>query len=232
MTQQTSVQPLAAPPRPASISPTWFVDSDARQVIDYAAKVIKDAGADSHRDQAVALFNAVRDGWRYDPYNVSYEPADFRASAVLSSKSNWCVPKSVLLTALCRATGIPAGLGFADVRNHLQSAKLLEKMGTDLFVYHGYSVIWIDGAWRKASSAFNRELCERFGTKVLEFNGHDDALMHAYDESGNRHMEYVNDHGDFTDLPLDDMFAAFEQAYGPAFKDNQQRDELDEAFTL
>ncbi len=230
MTQQISVQSLATPPQQSCVEPTWFVDSDAPVVIDYAADVIKDAGADSEREKAVALFLAVRDGWRYDPYNVSYDPADFRASAVLSSTSNWCVPKSVLLTALCRAAGIPAGLGFADVRNHLQSAKLLEKMGTDLFVYHGYSVIWVDGAWRNASSAFNRELCERFGTKVLEFNGHDDALMHGYDESGNRHMEYVNYHGDVTDLPLDDMFVAFEQAYGPAFKDVQESDAVDEAF--
>lgn len=230
MPQQTDIRPIASPPQQECLSPTWFVDSDAPEVIEYAARTIEDASADTDRQKAVALFNAVRDGWRYDPYNVSYAPADFRASAVLTSGSNWCVPKSVLLTALCRSVGIPAGLGFADVRNHLQSAKLLEKMGTDLFVYHGYSVIWIDGAWRKASSAFNRELCERFGTKVLEFNGHDDALMHPYDESGNRHMEYVNYHGDVTDLPLDDIFVAFEQAYGSSFKDGHGSDTVDDAF--
>ncbi len=126
------------------------------------------------------------------------------------------------------ATGGAARLGFADVRNH-QSVKLRDKMGTDLFVYHGYSELWIDGAWRKASSAFNRELCARFGTKVLEFNGVDDALMHPFDESGNRHMEYVNERGSFVDMPLAEMLVAFEEVHGPDGLDGRGGDD-DDAF--
>ncbi|WP_153506384.1 transglutaminase-like domain-containing protein [Cumulibacter manganitolerans] len=202
------------PHSPRCTGATEFVDSDHPVVVEYAEQVCAAAGATTDRAKAVALFNAVRDGWRYDPYDVSYDPADYRASAVLASSANWCVPKSVLLTALCRAAGIPAALGFSDVKNHLQSEKLLAQMGTDLFVYHGYSLIWLDGRWRKASSAFNKELCERFGTKVLEFNGVDDALMHPYDESGNRHMQYINHRGDYDDLPLDDIFATFDEVYG------------------
>lgn len=33
----------------------------------------------------------------------------------------YCVPKAVLLTAAYRAGGIRAAVGFADVRNHLNS---------------------------------------------------------------------------------------------------------------
>jgi hypothetical protein len=123
------------------------------------------------------------------------------------------VPKSILLTAACRAVGIPAGLGFADVRNHLQSEKLRATMGTDLFAWHGYSVILVDGAWRKVSSAFNRDLCERFGTRVLEWDGTGDSLMHPFDESGNRHMEYVSDRGRYADVPYDEMMATFSVLY-------------------
>lgn len=213
-----TTEPVTEPPQAACLAPSKFVDSDDPAIVEYAEKVCAEAGATTDREKAVALFYAVRDGWRYDPYNVSYDAPDFRASAILASESNWCVPKSVLLTALCRAAGIPSALGFADVKNHLQSEKLLEQMGTDLFVYHGYSLMWIDGAWRKASSAFNKELCERFGTKVLEFNGIDDALMHPFDEAGNRHMEYVNYRGDYVDLPLDDIFATFDEVYGNRFK--------------
>ncbi|MFV0307537.1 MAG: transglutaminase-like domain-containing protein [Desertimonas sp.] len=210
------------------LAPTWFVDSDDTAVVAFAERVIAEAGATTDRDKVVALFLAVRDGWRYDPYNTSYEPEAFRASAVLASERNWCVPKSVLLVAACRAAGIPARLGFADVRNHLQSEKLRESMGTDLFIFHGYAEMWVEDGWRKASSAFNRELCERFGTKVLDFNGIDDALMHPFDESGNRHMEYVNQRGSFVDLPLDEMLAAFAEVYGTDWGDDAGA--TDEAF--
>ncbi|GAB3294630.1 transglutaminase [Epidermidibacterium keratini] len=217
MSQISTVPALDEAPGRQSLEPTDFLDSDYPSVVEYAATTCEAAGAHSDRDKAVALFNAVRDGWRYDPYVVSRDVSDYRASAILASESSWCVPKSVLLTALCRAAGIPAGLGFADVRNHLQSSKLEERMGTDLFVFHGYSAIWIDGAWRKASSAFNRELCERFGTKVLEFDGVNDALMHPFDEAGNRHMEYVRYRGDVTDLPLGEILAEFDEVYGAGF---------------
>jgi transglutaminase-like putative cysteine protease len=196
------------------LGPTWFIDSDNADVAHFARAVCDAAGATSDRDKAVALFLAVRDGWRYDPYDTTREAGDYRASSVLRTTSAWCIPKSVLLTTLCRAEGIPARLGFADVRNHLQSAKLRESMGTDLFIFHGYSEIWIEGAWRKASSAFNKELCERFGTKVLEFDGINDALMHPFDESGNRHMEYVRQRGSYADLPLDEIFSTFDEFYG------------------
>jgi transglutaminase-like putative cysteine protease len=119
----------------------------------------------------------------------------------------------VLLTAAARAAGIPARLGFADVRNHLQSERLAAVMKTDLFVYHGFSVLWIDGRWLKASPAFNAALCARFGVAPLEFDGRSDALLHAYTGDGRRHMEYVQDRGTRQDLPLDEILAAYAEHY-------------------
>jgi transglutaminase-like putative cysteine protease len=206
----------ASPAPEDCLAPTWFLDSDAWTVQSFASTTVEAAGAVTDRERAVALFLAVRDGWRYDPYSSSHDPKDYRASAVLAAEAAYCIPKAVLLSAACRAQGIPARLGFADVKNHLQSEKLRERMGTDLFVYHGYSELWLGGRWVKASSAFNRELCERFGTKVLEFDGEHDALMHPYDESGNRHMEYVHQRGSFADLPFDEIMAAFDEVYGPS----------------
>jgi transglutaminase-like putative cysteine protease len=197
---------------PAWLEPTWFIDSRHPAVTAFA-----DAAAGEATDPvavAVALFHAVRDGIRYDPYNTDYRPEAFRASAVAASSSNWCVPKSVLLTAAARSRGIPARLGFADVKNHLTSAKLSATMQTDLFAWHGYSEVLLDGRWFKLSTAFNIELCRRFGVKVLEFDGTADALMHPFDESGNRHMEYVRQRGSFDDLPLDAILADFAVIYG------------------
>jgi transglutaminase-like putative cysteine protease len=196
-------------------APTRFLDADHPDVVAFTARVCEEAGAETDRDKAVALFLAVRDGIRYDPYSSSHDPADYLASAIVHRSAAYCIPKAVLLSAACRAAGIPAALGFADVRNHLQSEKLAERMGTDLFVYHGYSELWLGGRWVKVSSAFNLELCERFGTKVLEFDGEHDALMHPYDTAGHRHMEYVRQRGSYADLPFDDIMRAFAEVYGP-----------------
>lgn len=201
---------------PADLAATDFVDSGHPAVRAFVERVV--GGATGTPAVVSRLFAAVRDEIRYDPYSLSSDPGDYRASAVLAAGAAYCVPKSVLLTASARAAGIPSRLGFADVRNHLQSERLLAVMGTDLFVYHGYSTFFVDGRWRKASPAFNRELCARFGVPPLEFDGSRDALLHAYTGAGDRHMEYVRDHGARTDLPFDEIMAAFRATY-PALAD-------------
>lgn len=207
----------------AWLAPTWFIDSDADPVGDFARTTV--GATTDPLERAVALFHAVRDGIRYDPYVISYEREAFRASSVVGAPSNWCVPKSVLLAAAARHVGIPARLGFADVRNHLTSEKLSATMGTDLFAWHGYAELLLpdprgavgDLRWFKLSTAFNIELCDRFGVRVLEFDGTDDALMHPFDQGGNRHMEYVRQRGSFDDLPLDRIVSDFAEIYGERF---------------
>ena len=49
-----------------------FVDADHPDVVAFAARAT--AGAGSDREKAVALFYAVRDGIRYDPYALSADP--------------------------------------------------------------------------------------------------------------------------------------------------------------
>ena len=203
--------------------PTWFIDSDSAEVEAFVESALEGVSGADEIEVAVALFHAVRDGLRYDPYGLSRDPADYRASAIATSSSNWCVPKAVLLTAAARHAGIPARLGFADVRNHLTSDKLEARMGTDVFHWHGYSELLLGGRWFKLSSAFNHELCERFGVKVLDFDGTDDALMHPFDEHGRRHMEYVNERGTYDDLPLDEIFADFDEFY-PEMQDEGDDD--------
>lgn len=210
-----------SPPTDADLAPTWFLDFDHPDVARFARSASA-AGPDP-TGRAIALFDAVRDSIWYDPHDISHDPADHRASAVLAGRQRWCVPKAVLLAAACRAVGIPARLGFSDVLNHLQSPRLRERMGTDVFYWHGYSVIWLDGVWRKASPAFNRELCQRFGTEALAFDGSGDALLHAYTGDGRRYMEYVSQRGIYPDLPLDRILATFAEVYawdnGPAGED-------------
>lgn len=198
-------------PSPATLAATAQIDSDHPAVIAFARQ---HAQGRNDRERAVALYLAVRDGFRYDPYRIDLSPSGMRASAVLEHGYGWCVPKAVLLAAACRAAAIPARLGFADVRNHLSTERMRKTMGTDLFIWHGYTDIWLEGHWRKATPAFNIELCERFGLLPLAFDGLSDSIYHPFDEAGNRHMEYVHQRGSFNDLPLGQIVADFGRVYG------------------
>ena len=198
-------------PTQAATAATALIDSDHPAVIAFARQHAQ--GHDA-RERAVALYWAVRDGFLYDPYRIDLSPEGMRASTVLAHGYGWCVPKAVLLAAALRADGIPARLGFADVRNHLSTARMRETMKTDLFIWHGYTDIWLDGRWVKATPAFNLSLCERFGLLPLEFDGRSDSLYHPFDRSGNRHMEYVQQRGSFDDLPLAQIVEDFQQVYG------------------
>jgi transglutaminase-like putative cysteine protease len=204
--------PVEGPPTPADLAATETFDHDDAAVRAWAADVVGEATEPALR--ARRLFADVRDRIRYDPHHLDLRREAFTAGAVLASDANWCVPKAILLTAGARAAGIPARIGFADVRNHLSSEKLRARMGSDLFVFHGYVALHVEGDWRKVSPAFNATLCERFGVPPLEFDGRSDALLHAYDGAGRRHMEYVHDRGTWTDVPLGAMLAAFAESYG------------------
>lgn len=200
-----------SPPTAEDLQPTTFLDCESETVREFVARVSD--GAEGEHEVAARLFAAVRDGVRYDPYSVPTDPAAYRAGAVLGAGSGYCVQKAVALTAAARAAGIPSRLGFADVRNHLQSARLSELMGTDLFVWHGYSTLFVGGRWTKASPAFNAELCARFGVPPLEFDGTHDALLHAFAGDGSQYMEYVREHGVYADLPLDRILTAYRETY-------------------
>ncbi len=202
---------ISGPPTDADLLATATFDHDTEAVREWALGTVGNAEEDVGR--SALLFADVRDRIRYDPYAIDLRPEAFAASATLTSERSWCVPKAILLVAGARAVGIPARVGFADVRNHLSSEKLRERMGSDLFVFHGYASLHVGGKWLKASPAFNTGLCERFGVPPLEFDGSADALLHAYDGEGRRHMEYVNDHGTWTGIPLQAMFEAFRANY-------------------
>lgn len=191
--------------------PSEFIDSDHPDLVELARSLTALDGGD--RERAISLYYWVRDGIRYNPYALAADPAAYRASSVLAAGEGWCVPKALLLAALCRAVGVPARVGFADVRNHLSTARMRALMETDLFYFHGYTSIHLGDRWLKATPAFNVELCDRFGLLPLEFDGTEDSIYHPFDRAGNRHMEYLNDRGEHLDLPFDEMMAVFRRHY-------------------
>jgi len=194
------------------LAPGRFIDSDHPAVRAFAAK---HAQGSSDRERAVSLYYAVRDGVRYNPFLDFSQDGAYRASSTLECGEGFCVGKSALLAACARSVGIPARVGFADVKNHLTTARLRERMGTDLFIYHGYCELFLDGKWVKATPVFNEELCRRFRVKPLEFDGRDDSIFHPFDQDDRRHMEYVRDHGSFADVPAERIQGEF-RAYYPS----------------
>jgi transglutaminase-like putative cysteine protease len=192
------------------LSSARYIDSEHPAVRAFAKE---HAQGKNDREKAVSLYYAVRDKIRYNPFLDFSRPEAFRASAVLEAGEGFCVGKASLLAACARAAGIEARVGFADVKNHLTTPRLAETMGSDLFVYHGYSDLRIDGKWVKATPAFNLALCTRFRVKPLEFDGRADSIFHPFDQDERRHMEYLRDRGVFTDVPVDEIQRAFREAY-------------------
>jgi transglutaminase-like putative cysteine protease len=209
MAEAVDLDTAAASGREA-LAATFFIDRDAGPVVAFAVSA---AGEGSQREQAVRLYRAVRDGFFYDPYSIELTPDFFRASACLASGRGFCITKAVLLAAAARAIGIPAKLGFADVRNHLSTPRLLALMGTDIFHWHGYASLFLEGRWVKATPAFNIQLCNRFGIRPLEFDGLTDSILHPFDAAGRQHMEYVHDRGLFDDLPYEAIAELFALTY-------------------
>ena len=192
---------------------TSIIDSDSKIVIDYAMSAIEDAG-DHPITKAVKLYYAVRDAIWYDPYVPFYRPEHYRSSHVLKNGRAFCIGKAGLLCAMGRACGIPARVGFADVRNHLATRQLLEYLGSDIFAFHGFTELYLEGRWVKATPAFNKELCHKAKVKPLEFNGRDDSIFQPYNEEKKMFMEYVNDHGTFADIPVDRILDSWKAVYG------------------
>ena len=191
--------------------PGVFIDSDDADVRAFAAR--RAAGADGALARAVRLYYAVRDEIPYDPYYVGADRAYFRASDCLRAGRGFCIPKAALLAAAARALGVPARVGYADVRNHLTTKRLAELVGGDLYVWHGYTELHLEGSWVKATPAFNLSLCERFGVRPLEFDGRQDSLFHPLDRAGRRHMEYVRERGHFADVPYEAIVRDFDRAH-------------------
>ena len=202
-----------ARPAPEFLAPNVFVDSDHPRVIEFAER-----HESIHGDvaSAVALYYAVRDGFRYNPWDVGLAPEDFRASAVLGrtfARGGHCIDKALVLAAAARVLDIPSRLHFANVRNHIGTAKLEELLGTDVLVFHGYVELFLEGRWVAATPAFNKELCAYLKVPALEWDGRSDSIFQPFSPDGTRFMEYLHDHGAFAGVPYDLMIAEWKKHY-------------------
>ncbi len=195
------------------LKPGSIINSDNPVVIEYASEIL--GGEDlSAREKAVKLYLRVRDDIKYNPYLPFYKAEHYLASNTIKSGTGFCIPKAALLCAVARASGIPARIGFASVRNHLSTKQFLAYLGTHVIAYHGFSELWIDGKWVKATPAFNAELCLLHKVPPLEFDGSNDSIFHEFNGEQKKFMEYTAFHGVYHDVPVDMIVEEWKRIYG------------------
>ncbi|MBM4306241.1 MAG: transglutaminase domain-containing protein [Deltaproteobacteria bacterium] len=194
------------------LAPTEIIDGDHKIVREFARDVV--GNLIDPIEMVIKLYLAVRDGIRYDPYSPFYLPKHYSASFVLKRGRSFCIPKASLLCALARACGIPARVGLATVRNHLATKQLIDFLGSDLFISHGFVELYLRGKWLKATPAFNRELCIRHHVSPLEFNGQEDSIFQPYNLHNKKFMEYLEIEGIFTDIPVEHIVTGWKRVYG------------------
>ncbi len=189
-----------------------YFDYDHPTVQSLLRQILTDDALDT-KAKVVKLYDHVRDSYAYNPYVFDITMDQFKASNCAAREQSYCIPKAVLFGALCRAIGVPSRLGLVDVKNHISSPKLLELLQSDVFVMHGYTEIYLDGRWIKATPAFDKSLCQFMGIAPMDFNAEEDSVFQEYNLDGAKHMEYLTNHGTFADVPVAKIFEAVRKAY-------------------
>ena len=167
--------------------------------------------------QAVSIYETVRDSFIYDPYHLDLRTEFLKASTVVSKKRAWCVEKALLACACFRAFGFPSRLGFGIVKNHIGVEKLQAYLKRDEIVFHGYVEVFIEGKWSKCTPAFDPRICKLSGVPLLEWNGREDSLFQAYVEES-QFMEYLHFYGEFEDIPFELMHKEMKAYYPDSFE--------------
>lgn len=190
---------------------TYFIDWNNPIILNIVNKLKNNSNT---IENAQKIFYFARDQVKYDPYEgFSTRRIKYKASNIIKAGKGWCVQKACVLATLARAIEIPSRLHFADIRNHQITDKLLELMGTDIFVFHGYTELLLNEKWIKATPAFNIELSDKFNHKSVEFDGIHDAILPKTTLNGEEHIEYVRDRGIFYDFPFKKIFQVLSEYY-------------------
>ncbi|MDP2527602.1 transglutaminase-like domain-containing protein [Maribacter dokdonensis] len=206
------------------LSPTYFFDFESEEIQDIISE-FKDALL-SQKEIAIALYTKVRDHWRYDPYNLSFNKEKYRASEIAKRSKGHCVDKSIILIACLRAMGIPARIHLAKVKNHIAVDRLIEKFGSNELTPHGMVDAFIENKWLKLSPTFNASLCEMLHVAPLDFDGENDAVLQAFNKEGTQFMEYLEDYGHFEDVPVAFMAQNAREHYPKIFDNGTNQTEF------
>jgi len=198
------------------LKPDFFSDSDHPAVQNFIQSALDLDGDITAK--AAHLFYKVRDEIKYNPYHVILKPDALKASALAVRDNGYCVEKSNLYVAACRALGLPARLSFANVRNHLGTSRLETYLKTDTLVFHGSAEIWLNERWVKLTPVFDKNLCAKLGVEPLDFDPENGCVFQQSDKKGQPFMEYLQDYGSFAVLPFELMIVEWKRFYPHLFE--------------
>lgn len=201
------------------LEPTYFLDFDNAEVQAFAEA--HSSKKQSNKENAIQLYYAVRDGFKYDPYKLDLRKSGLKASSLLKKKSGYCIEKAVLLAAAARYVKIPSRLSFYIVANHIATGKIEKVLKTNKLVFHGATEFYLDDKWLKVTPAFDARLCKHLGVATLEFDGKLDSIFQQFDNNGNIFMKYLHEYGDFDDMPYDLAISEFIKHYPHIFESEE-----------
>ena len=139
------------------LEPTDFIDSDHSEVIAAARRLT--AGCAGEREKLERIYYFVRDM----PYDIL---ASFRyladgkrrASDVLRAGHAFCMGKASSFVALCRASGIPARVGFQQLHcpdKPFMSEEMRRLWGDRTLPWHSLGEAYLDGRWLKLDATID-----------------------------------------------------------------------------
>jgi transglutaminase-like putative cysteine protease len=196
---------------PVYLEGTFFFETQKKEIHLFNEKVILPTMNDV--EKAIALYQAVRDGWMYNAYGIHLEKEKLKSSTIFKNKEGHCLDKAILLITSCRAAHIPARLGLAKIQNHIAVEKFVTIMNTNILTPHAYVELFLDNKWVKATPAFNKSLCKKLNILPLEFDGLNDSIFQQYNSEGSKFMEYLEDYGSFEDVPTDFIIKNMQDNY-------------------
>ena len=199
-----------------TLKTTFYMDWEHPLIQEKAKELIDGIPEEDDIGRAIKLFYYVRDGIRYSVKD-SYEARDkenLKSSLTVEKGYAFCIPKAILLASLARAVGIPSRLHYVDIVNHMTSESLKERMGSNIFIFHGFTELYIGGKWVEANCAFDKDLCLRKNFPAVDFDGVKDGLFASTNKDGEPFVDYIKDRGVYNDCPHQEIMETWAQEYG------------------
>ena len=181
-----------------ALGPTDVIEAEAPAIRELAERIAGDAG---ETETARLLFEWVRDEIRYDMAPVVSCRSDWRATGTLARGAGFCQQKAVLLAALLRARGIPAGVVLQDLLDHKIPPHYVEFIGSQRLEAHGLTCAHLEGRWVRIDATLPRAFVERKRYRLVEFDGRNDAVLAETDLDGAPHFEVLEELGIWADVP-------------------------------
>ena len=180
------------------LAPTPYLDCDHPDVVGKARELTRDCA--THEAKLARIYTFVRDL----PYDIL---ASFgylaqgrrRASDVLQAGTAFCMGKASSFVALCRASGIPARVGFQQLHcpdKPFMSEQVRALWGDRLLPWHSLGEAYLNGRWLKLDATIPRAVAQAKGRPYArEFDGEHDI----YSVEG----PVVKELGSYADYPRD-----------------------------